>query len=440
MNATPEPISQQLAQFTCGLDFAQIPADVIEQAKLHILDALGIALAASRLDFARCTLDGLRVLSADGDVPVIGMSEKLPLRDAVLMNGTLIHGLDYDDTHSASIVHTSASATTTALFAGAARGCSGRDVLAAYLIAVEADARLGMAVKGDFHQVGLHPTGLLGTFGATLAAGRLMGLDSNQLRDAQGIALSLAGGSMEFLADGAWTKRMHPGWAGVCGITAAALAHGGFKGPGEPYEGRFGLYRMHLGEDAKVDWDACTAELGQRWEMRNVALKPYPACHFNHAFADATLALVREHGIGADDVVSIRALIGDGSVKTVCEPESRKRRPANAYEAQFSTHYTIATCLTRGRFTLDELEPECVNDPQTLELCDRIAYEVDPESAFPKYYSGAVVIQTKDGRTLSHREQINRGAAGNPLTPGEVKDKFRANAASAMNAGKTEET
>ena len=137
MNATPSPISEQLAQFTCGLDFEQIPADVIEKAKLHILDALGIALAASRFDFAQCTLDGLRVLSADGDVPVIGMAQKLPLRDAVLMNGTLIHGLDYDDTHSASIVHTSASATSTALFAGTAHGRSGRDVLTAYLIAVE---------------------------------------------------------------------------------------------------------------------------------------------------------------------------------------------------------------------------------------------------------------------------------------------------------------
>jgi 2-methylcitrate dehydratase PrpD len=426
------PIALDLAHFATSLSFADIPAIVVERAKLHILDALGIALAASQYDFAQRTLHTLRALSTTGEVPVIGMRTALPLRDAVLMNGSLVHGLDFDDTHSGSIVHVSASALPTALGMGMARRSSGADVIRGYLLAVEIDARLGSAVRGDFHQVGLHPTGLLGAFGCTLAAGRLAGLDTKQLVDAQGIVLSMAAGSLEFLEEGAWTKRIHPGWAGVCGITAAALAQGGFHGPQRAYEGRFGLYRMHLGQDAVIDWSACTAELGTRWEMLEVALKPYPACHFNHAFADATLALVRQHGLSATDVDAIIARIASGEITTVCEPEDKKRHPANSYDAQFSLHYVIAATLVRKQFTLAELETECVTDPEILALCQRVRYEVDPSSDFPQHYSGEVIVSTRDGRVLSQREQINRGAAPRPLTRDEVVEKYFSNASRAL--------
>ena len=421
-------IARDLAHFAASLSFADIPATVVERAKLHILDALGIAFAASQYEFAQRTLQALRALATTGEVPVIGMRAMLPLRDAVLMNGTLVHGLDFDDTHSGSIVHVSASALPTALGMGMVRRGSGSDVILAYLLAVEIDARLGSAVRGDFHQVGLHPTGLLGAFGCTLAAGRLARLDAKQLVDAQGIVLSMAGGSLEFLEEGAWTKRIHPGWAGVCGITAAALAQAGFRGPQRPYEGRFGLYRMHLGKDASIDWSACTAALGSRWEMLEVALKPFPACHFNHAFADATLALVRRHNLSAAEVESITARIASGEVTTVCEPEDKKRHPANSYDAQFSLHYVIAATMVKKQFTLKELENACVTDPEILALCQRVRYEIDPSSAFPEHYSGEVIVHTRDGRVLSQREQINRGAAPRALSRDEVVEKYISNA------------
>ena len=427
--ARSEPIARTLARFTRELVLDDVPEAVIERAKLHILDALGIGLAASRYDFSHKTLTAIHGLAGDGPYPVIGMPAGLPLRDAAQMNGFLIHGLDYDDTHVRGVIHATASAVPTVLAAGQRHGASGRETLAAYLAAIEGAARIAAAARGGFHRLGFHPTGMVGVFGATLAAGRLAGMTEAQLAHAQGIALSMASGSLQFLDDGAWTKRMHPGWAAVAGISAAALAQQGFQGPAEPYEGRFGLYALYGAHDAAIDRPMCTAGLGEDWEMLRIGIKPYPACHLVHALGDAAQALRDDHGIAPDDVESVDALIGEGCVSVVCEPEAAKRRPASAYEAQFSVHYMIASVLARGRFTLAELEPQAYTDPAVLALCDRISYRVDPNSAFPTYYSGEVVIRTTDGRTLSHREQVNRGADSRPLGADEIVAKFHDNAA-----------
>jgi 2-methylcitrate dehydratase PrpD len=433
-----EPIARTLARFACNMAFEDIPEPVVERAKLHILDALGIGLAASRYDFSHKTLTAIQGLSGDGDYPIIGMPARLPLRDAAQMNGFLIHGLDYDDTHVGGVIHATASAVPTLLAAGQRHGTSGREMIAAYLAAIEVSARIGAAAQGGFHKLGFHPTGMVGVFGATIAAGRVAGMTEDQLHHAQGIALSMASGSLQFLDTGAWTKRMHPGWASVAAISAAALAQQGFQGPTEPYEGRFGLYNLYGAHDAQIDWPMCTHDLGEDWEMLRIGIKPYPACHLVHAFGDATQALVQEHGLTPDDVDSIEALIGEGCVSVVCEPQAAKRRPKSAYEAQFSVHYMIASVLTRGRFTLDELEPEAYTDPEVLAVCDKVSYSVDPNSAFPKYYSGEVVIKTKDGRELRHREAVNRGADSRPLSAEEIIAKYRDNAAMALSVDRAE--
>lgn len=425
-------IAATLARFAADLDLAGVPGAVVEKAKLSILDAIGIALASNTYEFARRSLQGIRALGGDGGHVVIGQPWRLPLRDAVMANGTLVHGLDFDDTHSASVLHATASAFPTVLGVGEQQNVSGAGLLAAYLVAVEADARIGAAGRGQFQVRGFHPTGLIGAFGATLAAGRLQGLDADALTHAQGIVLSLASGSLEFLEDGAWTKRMHPGWAGVGAVTACALAQAGFAGPGKPYEGRYGLYRTHLGPDTLVDLALCTADLGSTWEMLNVAVKPYPVCHFIHAFADAALALRRAHGLAPADIESVTALIHPDQVQVVCEPEAAKRVPTSDYEGKFSLHYVVASALVKDRFTLDELEDDALRDPATLELAKRVSYQLDDRSLFPKYYSGAITIRTRDGRELTHREDHNRGSDANPLSAADIIEKFHANAARAI--------
>ena len=422
------PISDSLAAFANSLRWQDIPAPVVERAKLHILDALGIGLAASRYDYSHKTLTAMSGLAGEGPYPVIGMPARLPMRDAAQMNGFLIHALDFDDTHVAGVIHATCTAVSTLLAMGQKHAITGREMLIAYLAAVEADARIGMAAKGAFHRKGFHPTGMVGAYGAAIAAGRASGLTRAQLCDAQGIVLGMASGTLGFLDEGAWNKRLHAGWASVVGITAAELARQGFNGPSKPYEGRFGLYDCFTEAGEAIDWAACTHDLGDDWEMLRVGIKPYPACHLVHSSADAMAALMREHGLKADDVASVRARLAADSLDLVCEPLDKKRRPGSGYDAQFSVPYAIASILVRGQLTLAELEPEVFTDPEILAQCDKVTCEPDAESAYPQYFSGEVIVTTHDGRELSHREQINRGADERPLSADEIAAKFRANA------------
>ncbi|MCC5869011.1 MAG: MmgE/PrpD family protein [Gammaproteobacteria bacterium] len=425
------PLAAQFAAFGARFSLERVPREVVQLAKRSIVDAIGVGLAASTQDFARSSVEAIAALGEPGECAVIACQPRLAPRDAALLNGLLIHGLDYDDTHPASIVHCSASAVPVMLAAGLRAGSSGAQALAAYLLAVEADARIGSIADGQFQKGGFHPTGMVGIFGATLAAGYLAGHDAGALTSAQGVALSMASGSMEFLADGAWTKRLHPGWAASSAMTAAALGASGFRAPPMAFEGRFGLYRAFLGEDRGDRLRACATDLGERWEMRNVALKPYPVCHFNHAFGDAILHL-RKQGLSAGDVAHITARIHPDQVAVVCEPQAAKRRPSSDYDAKFSLPFFIAATLLRGRFTLDELADECLNDPEILALCDKISYRPDETSRFPRYYSGTLEVHTHDGRTLVAREPINRGSDARPLTDAEVAEKFMDNAARAI--------
>jgi 2-methylcitrate dehydratase PrpD len=428
-NLSASAVSEQLGAFAAALRWEDVPREVRSRARHLILDAVGCALAARRFGFSSTALQGILDLAGEGESVVIGQKRRLPLRDAVLANGILAHGLDYDDTHSEGIVHLTVSAFPTALGVAVHENLPIKDLLAAYIVAVEAGARLGAVAKGAFHQVGFHPTGVIGAFACALAAGKLYGLDASQLAQAQGIALSVASGSLEFLEDGAWTKRLHPGWAGVGGIVAAALARRAFKAPRAAYEGRFGLFASYLGpRAADCDLSRATAKLGEVWETMNVALKPFPACHFAHAFADAAIALHRT-GISLNEITAIEALVPAEIVKTVCEPAAAKRRPVSDYDAKFSLPYIIAASLIRGHFTLVELEETALKDEQILSLAAKVEYAIDPHSTFPRHYGGEVVVRMRDGRELRQREAVNRGSADRPLSNADIVDKFMSNAA-----------
>lgn len=427
-NLNAAAVSEQLGAFAARLRWEDIPQEVRTRARHLVLDAVGCALAARRFAFSAQSLQSIFELAGPGESVVIGQKLRLPLRDAVLANGILAHGLDYDDTHSEAIAHLTVSVFPSVLALSAKERLKVQDLFLSYIIGVECGARLGAAAKGAFHQVGFHPTGVIGAFACAIAAGRLYGLDAAQIAQAQGVALSVASGSLEFIEDGSWTKRMHPGWAGVGGITAAAMARGGFKAPRAAYEGRFGLFASHLGPHA-AEWDLsrATAKLGEAWEALNVALKPFPACHFAHAFADAAIALHKEIP-DVKSVERITALVPEGIVKAVCEPAEAKRRPVSDYDAKFSLPYIIAAGLLRGQFTLLELQDETLGDPAILSLAAKVAYAVDPHTTFPRHYGGEVVVRLKDGRELRRREAVNRGSADRPLSNDDIVAKFIENA------------
>lgn len=423
------------ANFASVTGLNSIPDDILHRARHHILDAVGVGILSTKYDFAHRSLTAIAGISSSGLVPVIGMPVCLPARDAAFMNGLLCHGLDYDDTHIAGIVHPTASVFPTVLSAGVHAGHRLGEVLAAYVIGVEVVTRIAMVARGKFHEVGFHPTAVAGVFGCSIAAGRLFSLPVPELVHAQGIALSFASGSLEFLEDGAWTKRIHPGWAAQSGITAAVLARQGFIGAKYPYRGRFGLYNAYIGAHAGAVRDESAGSLGKEWELLGTAIKPYPVCHLTHGAIDAAIEL-HKLGLDSEQIRQIEVLIPTEIVKVVCEPEESKREPRNDYDARFSLPYLVAAALLKGRITLTELEAPSLANEKILALARLVEYQVDPNATFPRAYSGEVIVRMANGRVERYRQAINRGAAERPLSNSEIIDKFRDNTASAIGLAK----
>lgn len=421
---TQTTVSTEVGRFAAGLTLDDVPEAVLDRVRYLALDAVGVALASAQRDFAHTAAAALLTFGS-GDCPVLGRADKLAARDAAILNGVLVHGLDYDDTHLGAVTHLSASALPTAISAAVAADRSAADLLLGYVLGLEISARVGLGGAGLFHDAGFHPTAIAGAFGSAVSAARLAGLDAAGIATAQGVVGSMSAGLLEFLEDGAWTKRLHPGWAASSGLTAAAFAGAGWVGPQAVYEGRFGLYATHLQAHAQqARPDAIVDGLGTTWECARAAVKPYAACHFTHSFIDAALAL-RKRGADPARITRITAAIHPIPGKVVAEPLRAKQVPVSEYDAKFSLPFTVAAALVRGRFGLAELETDAREDQAILALCQRVDVVADTESAFPDAYSGALEVELDDGTVLSHREQINRGHSERPLTNDDIVAKFR---------------
>jgi 2-methylcitrate dehydratase PrpD len=432
-------IAESLAEFVTGLDYASIPAAVRTQAKLHLLDSVGIALASAGLDFARKACAGLAALGR-GEYAVIGLPARLALRDSVLMNGMLVHGLEFDDTAIRGRIHPSAFAVPCALGVGTFAKASGKDTLAAYVAGVECAIRIGMAARGGFSPAGFNAVGIVGAFGSVLVAGKLLGLDANQLTMAQGIVYSTAAGNREFSAADSWTKRLEAGWPGVGAITAAMLAKEGFVGLRTPYEGKFGVFNTYLNTPAAASAVAAiTAALGEDWEFSRILIKMLPSCFFNHPIINTTIALVTQHDLRAPDIRRIRVLVPQAAVDTVCEPRAAKLAPRDIAAAQFSVYFSAACAAVRRQFTVHDVAGDALEDPEIRALAAKVEYAIDAQSNFPAHYSGGVEISTIDGRQFSAREDANQGSAKKPLAESAIEEKFMGNAERAISRQRAEE-
>jgi len=420
--------AEVIAAFAAKLTWDDIPEAVRERAKLQILDTLGTGLASHAYPFAATAIEGIAALGGTGECSVLGTSKRLSARDAALANGLLMHGLDFDDTHLGSIIHATVASLPAALAVGEQIGASGKDMLVAYVAGMETAIRVGMAADGRFHHTGFHATAIASHFSSAVVAGKLLGLDADALTRAQGIAASTASGVQVFLEEGAWTKRLHPGWGASAGITAAVLAKHAFKGPRRPYEGKFGLFDTHFQADASdVDQDRLIDGLGTKWLLAETAIKPYPVCHFIHGCADAAIELSRE--FSAEDIVAVEALLPEPTLHIVAEPHAAKIVPTTDYEAKFSAQFVIATCLALGKFGLAELKDSAFSDRALLDLAAKVRCKADPETAFPTYFSGGVTVTLKDGRVLARHVRVNSGAGERMLDVDGVSGKYRACAA-----------
>ncbi len=418
--------AERLAEWTGALEYEQIPEEVVEAAKLHLLDTIGCGLAASALGVATEGRTAMAELGGEPQASVIGLDQPLPAPNAAFANAMLCHGLDFDDTHPDSVAHVSVVVVPAALAAAEATGADGRELLAAIVGGNEVVARVGMVASGRFHERGFHPTAICGIFGGTTAVARLSGAAVTATTSALGIGGSFAGGLFAYLDDGTATKPMHPAWAAHGAHLATRLAVLGAEGPAGVFENRFGLYDAFVGE--RVDLDAQLADLGERWETLRIAYKPYPACHYIHGSLGATATLA--DAVDPAEVAEIVVTVPEGAgIALVLEPAAAKQTPRSEYEARFSLQYSTAAMLVHGHVGVRSFADEAISDPRVLELAAKVRYETRD---YPTAFGGGVRIRLRDGRTLEADCPFQRGGPENPMTADEIREKFRGNAGLAL--------
>jgi 2-methylcitrate dehydratase PrpD len=406
-----------------------VPPMVTEQATLLALDTLGNALAATPEDFGRAVLGVAERLGGTPESALLGSRARAAAANAVLANATLAHGLDFDDTREDAIVHTGCVAVTTALAAAEAVGASGRAMLEALIASVEVMCRVGLVVPGALHARHFHPTAITASFAAAAAAGRLFGLSEDQLVRAFGICGSQASGIIEYLADGSWTKRLHPGWNAHAGVAATLLARAGFTGPETVLEGDHGLYAAFAGGHDAARLNATLDTLGVKWELSELTLKPYPCGSIAQPYMDCAARLRATHGVKAEQITAIRCRTAAGPVPRLWEPLAAKHAPANGYAAKFSLPYLLASIFVRGRAGLAEFADAAVREADVLRVARTVSYELDAAIDYPRQFVGDVEVTLGDGRTLRERQDRPRGGPDAPLTREEIEAKFRGNAA-----------
>jgi 2-methylcitrate dehydratase PrpD len=424
------PAARVLAEWAGGLCAEDVPAAVLDNAALRVLDTIGCALAGAKEEHAPSVLRLASRWGSPGLSTIWGSALTAAPPQAALANGALAHGLDFDDTHADSVCHASAVLVPTVLALAESERLTGRAVLTALVAGYEGMIRLGMAAPGRFHERGWHATAVCGAFGAALAAGKCFGLDADRLTAALGIAASMASGVMEFLEDGSWVKRIHPGWAAQSGIQAAALGQDGFTGPATALEGRLGFYRAALGEAPDVAKQL--ENLGDEWETLRSSFKLYPCCHLNHAYLDAVVRLKRDKGLRAEQVAEVECLVPAGEVPIICEPAEAKRRPRTPYDAKFSLAFCIAAAISGERVGIGAFTEESIHDPRLLALAARVRFSVDARSRYPETFPGWVKVRLRDGGIMEAREESQRGGPDRPIAADEVIAKFRDNAARAL--------
>jgi len=445
---SPPTILQRLAQFAAETTCDSLAPSVTTGVEEHILDTVGVALAAS----AQRTADGVAsAFAATGGAPeatLIGRPERSVAAIAALYNGTLAHSLDFDDTHLPSVLHPSASVVPTGLAIAEAMGTDNRLLLAAIATGIEITIRTGMggylAEGGNmFFERGWHATSICGTLGSAATAAKLMGLDSATIGHAIGIATSFGSGIIEANRLGGTVKRLHCGWAAHAGIMAAKLAKAGYSAPPTAFEGRFGFYHAFIGE--RFDEEAVISGLGVRWDLKDVHFKPYPANHYTHAAIDASLAIRAELGpFDPDDITEIELGSAEAALRTIGEPREAKIRPESGYHARFSGPFAVAAALLGGSglgVHFEDFTDERARDPRYLSLASKVTTFIDPTSdqVFPNSFAAVVRVHLRDGRLVEKRVMENRGGPKRPLSRDELRLKFTTNAKGAISADEADE-
>jgi 2-methylcitrate dehydratase PrpD len=426
-------ITGELAGFSAGIRLENLPAEVVNRARFLLLDLVGnIVRARHDADSTHSLLAAARALGMGaGSNGVFGCSARYTAAGASFLNGALGHSLDFDDTHAAASLHPGAPVIPAALAAGEMAHASGADVLAAIVAGYEVTCRVALALPaGDHYGRGFHPTATCGAFGAAAAAGRVFGFDAEMIAGAFGTVLSQCAGSLQFLANGAWTKRFQVGWAALNGLTAAVLVREGFKGAAEALEGRHGFLRAYAPNPVP---DRAVQDLDRVFELMATAVKPYPSCRYGHAGIDAAIALRAEHALQPNEIASVTLGLPRSGMLLIGEPVAQKADPRNVVDGQFSGPFVMAVALATGAMDWDSYR--LLEDPTVRALLPKIHCQFDPdiEAELPANMAGKVTIEAR-GQSFARTVTVPKGEPGNFLTEAELRGKFMGLASAVLGA------
>ena len=417
--------SQLFARFCAGLSYEELPPVAIERVKHFFIDYIGIALHASALDSSQ----PVRRLAAQRPIPggatLLGRPDPVNAHWAAFANGMAAHSMELDDTYLPGSIHNELFVFSPCLALAEEHGIGGKRFITSIVAGFEVACRVAAALQpAATNARGFHPTGTTGALGAAAAAGTLLGLDAEQMSVAIGVACSQAGGLLEFVTDGSWTKRFHGGWAAHAGIIAAELAQYGMTAPHTAIDGKFGYLYAYSGSAKPV-----LLEPGKGLDLAilHTALKYYPCNYYIQAVNDAVLQLAMRDDLRLEDVRSIVVHTVQAAMSLVCEPIEQKRSPKVMIDAQFSVPFNVALGLVSKRVSFVDFTPRNFAAPEIRRLMNLTTCRVDPalDAQYPAAWPARVEVNLADGRTLRASVQHAKGDPRNPLSQDEVIAKHR---------------
>lgn len=414
-------VSEQLASVIAQMPLA-LPDAMETICQSLLIDVAGICISARNTDFMHATFAST---DEPGMCTVIGQPGGRSIAMAALCNGTAAHGEDFDDTFEGGPAHAGAVVVPAVLAAAEQHGLSGMDVGRGIAVGAEIICRLCVVAPKMVHKAGFHPTAVFGAIGAAAAVGAALRLNQKQLVDAMGIAASMSSGIIEYLAEGAWTKRMHPGWAAQAGYRAARMAQAGFVGPRTVFEGEHGFFHA-FARNREGNFAGMLDGFGSNWLASGIAFKPYACGTMTHPYIDCARKMVAA-GLNPADIKDIECETAEGIVHRLWEPLANKQSPPNGYAAKFSTPYAIAVGMLRDDAGLREYEESVVQDPAVRALAAKVRYVIDPTNPYPRQFTGHLRVTLHNGEVKEARQGHFRGGVEESLSFDDLVKKFRAN-------------
>ena len=418
-------VAFSLAEHIVNTRYDMLPPRVGEITKTFIIDTIGVGLAGSGTPGNADVIDLLKGWGGRPESTVMVHGLRVPAPQAAFANSLLIHSPDYDDTFDRTATHTNVTALPAALSAAEMLGRSGKALITAVALGVDLTCRLALS-SHLFH--GWHNTTTVGIFGAVAAAGKILGLDKEQMRNALGIAYSQAAGNRQGREDGAQTKRLQPAFAAQAGLMSALLARAGVSGAQNIFQGQWGFFRLYRDHQQPFEpekWAAAlTDELGSRFEGVNLGAKPYPCVRCAHAPIDGALQLAADKQINPDEIDDVTVFTNERVIDTAGGPFVIRTNPE--VDAKFSIPYTVAVALIKRRVALDDFREAAVRNPAVGALAQKVKVVVGPEFKGSVSTMGPIVVavRLKNGTELAQRVELTSGHPQNPMSEKALLEKF----------------